>query len=76
MKAKIVPSFHYKDCISCSICVQACPVSAIALTHRAKQGKYVNDFPELVDYEGCIACRMCEKECPMDCINMASFYED
>lgn len=75
MKVKIVPSFHYDDCISCRICVQSCPVSAIDLTHKGKSGKYRNLFPELVDYNGCIGCAGCVKCCPMDCINMASYYE-
>ena len=75
MKAKKVPSFKYKDCISCRICVQACPVSAIELTYKGKSGKYKNYFPELIDYNGCIGCALCESSCPMDCINMASYYE-
>ena len=76
MKPKKVPSFNYKNCISCRICVQVCPVSALDLTREGKSGKYRNLFPELVDKDGCIGCAMCVKECPMDCINMASYYKE
>ena len=75
MKAKIVPSFKYKDCISCSICVQACPVSVLELSRFGKSGKYKNNFPQLIDAKGCIGCKQCETSCPMDCISMAAYYE-
>jgi len=76
LKAKKVPSFKYKNCVNCGICVQACPVSAIDMTHIGKNGKYTNVFPELVDYDGCIGCALCVGSCPMECINMASFYRE
>lgn len=75
MKPKIIPSFKYKDCLSCSICVQACPVSALSLTLAGKSGKYRNNFPELVDATGCIGCKLCVTSCPMDCITMRAIYE-
>lgn len=56
-----------KNCLSCSICVQACPVSALSLTKAGKSGKYSNLFPEL-NPEVCIGCGLCAKSCPMDCI--------
>jgi len=74
MKVKKVPSFHTKECISCSICVQACPVSALSLTKPGKSLKYKNYYPELVA-EKCIGCALCVKSCPMDCIGMAAYYE-
>ena len=76
MKPKIVPSFHYKNCINCGICVQACPVSALEMSHPGKNSKYRNMFPELTDADGCISCKQCVTACPMECIAMASFYED
>ena len=72
--AKKIPSFHYKNCVSCSICVQACPVGALDLTRPGKSGRYRNLFPELVN-ERCIGCALCVKNCPMDCINMQAVYE-
>lgn len=58
-----------KDCLSCSICVQACPVSALTLTLEGKSGKYSNLFPELSE-EDCIGCGICAGACPMSCITL------
>ena len=76
MKVKKVPSFNYKDCINCGICVQECPVSAIDKTREGKNLKYRNVFPELVNYNGCIGCGLCVSSCPMDCISMAAYYHE
>lgn len=73
-KAKKIPSFHLKNCVSCSICVQACPVGALDLTKPGKSGRYRNLFPELVN-ERCIGCALCVRSCPMECINMQAVYE-
>ena len=72
--AKKIPSFHYENCVSCSICVQACPAGALDLTRKGKSGRYRNLFPELVN-DSCIGCALCVKSCPMDCINMQAVYE-
>ncbi|MBR2541239.1 MAG: 4Fe-4S binding protein [Mogibacterium sp.] len=74
MAVKKYPHFHYDNCVSCGICVQACPVGAIDLTRRGKSGKYKNNFPEIVN-DRCIGCSMCATSCPMDCINMTADYE-
>lgn len=58
-----------KNCLSCSICVVACPVSALSLTKEGKSGKYSNVFPELTE-EKCIGCGICVKNCPMSCISL------
>lgn len=58
-----------KECMSCSICIQACPVSALSLTREGKSGKYPNLFPEL-NLEKCIGCGICVKSCPMLCLTM------
>lgn len=59
------------NCISCSICIQSCPVSALSLSLKGKSGKYDNFFPE-PDYEKCIGCGLCVKACPMECIALIS----
>lgn len=64
------PEFHYRDCVSCGICVQACPVSCLAMTNIRKQGKYDKPCPEIAE-SGCIGCGLCQKACPMDVIVMA-----
>lgn len=48
-------------CIGCTLCIQACPVDAIA--GAAKQMHTV--VPEL-----CTGCDLCVAPCPVDCITM------
>ena len=74
MAFKKTPDFHYENCVSCSICVQACPVGALDLTRKEKSGSYRNLFPELVN-KSCIGCGLCAKSCPMECIRMVIPYE-
>ena len=69
MAARKYVEFDLKNCLSCSICVQACPVSALSLSKAGKSGKYPNLFPEL-RAEACIGCGSCVKCCPMDCISL------
>ena len=71
MAFKKTPDFHYENCVSCSICVQACPVGALDLTRKGKSGRYRNLFPELVND----SCGLCAKSCPMECITMVIPYE-
>ena len=63
------PVFDYLPCVSCGICSQACPVSALAMRKEGKSGKYRNLFPEIAK-EGCIGCGRCADACPMDAIRM------
>ena len=49
------PVFNYHDCVSCGICAQACPVSALGMMKEGKSGKYRNIFPELINNK-CISC--------------------
>ena len=63
------PVFDYLNCVSCGICAQACPVSALGMQKESKSGKYRNVFPELVN-ENCIGCGQCAKTCPMEVISM------
>ena len=62
------PEFRYANCVSCGICVQACPISCLAMTRQGKQGKYLNAFPECG--QGCTGCGLCARSCPMDVIQM------
>lgn len=62
------PEFHYKECISCGICVTACPVSALSLT-KFNIDKLKKAYPEL-NGRDCIGCGLCGKSCPMQAIVM------
>ena len=63
------PVFDYLHCVSCGICAQSCPVSALGMKKEGKSGKYRNVFPEAVR-DTCIGCGLCAKSCPMEAITM------
>ena len=69
------PVFPYLTCVSCGICAQACPVSALAMCREGKSGKYRNVFPELRG-DRCIGCGQCARSCPMGIIRMEEVGED
>ncbi len=50
-----------KDCIGCTLCIQACPVDAIV--GAAKQ------MHTVIESE-CTGCELCVQPCPVDCILM------
>jgi len=50
-----------KDCIGCTLCIQACPVDAIL--GAAKQ-------MHTVIADECTGCELCVPPCPVDCIIM------
>jgi formate hydrogenlyase subunit 6/NADH:ubiquinone oxidoreductase subunit I len=68
MMAKKIPGFLFDQCISCSICVQECPVSCIELSVNGVD-KFNNLYPKVESLE-CIGCSMCAKACPMEAIVM------
>lgn len=68
--ARKQPIFSYKNCVSCGICAQACPVSCLAMTCIRTQGEYKKPCPQMAE-EGCTGCGLCAKACPMNAISMA-----
>lgn len=62
------PEFLFDQCISCSVCVQGCPVSCIDLSVNGVD-KFNNLYPT-VDKVKCISCAICAKNCPMEAIVM------
>ena len=68
------PEFDYLICVSCGICAQACPVSALGMKKEGKSGKYRNVFPELITVadskNACIGCGQCARACPMEAIRL------
>lgn len=67
MPGKKMPIFNFELCVSCSICAQHCPVSAIELSCR-RDNKDTNLYP-VVD-TSCIGCGSCERMCPTYAVSM------
>jgi electron transport complex protein RnfB len=66
-KAKSVAFIDENTCIGCTLCIQACPVDAIA--GAAKQ------MHTIIASE-CTGCELCLAPCPVDCISMEVIGED
>jgi Na+-translocating ferredoxin:NAD+ oxidoreductase subunit B len=60
-RPRSVAFIESKDCIGCTLCIQACPVDAIV--GASKQMHVV-----LSDW--CTGCDLCIPPCPVDCIKM------
>ena len=60
-KPKMLAVIEEKDCIGCTLCIQACPVDAIL--GAAKQ------MHTVITAE-CTGCELCLPPCPVDCIRM------
>jgi len=73
-KKRLIPSFEFSLCMSCSICVQACPFSCLELAAAGKAGpaarRYGKRFPFLQRQESCTGCGICMQACPLDCVTM------
>ena len=57
-------------CMSCAICLDACPVNCLTLELTGKKGD-LHARPVLKDGRACIGCGFCAAECPVDAICMA-----
>lgn len=64
------PLFNLSACMACTICVEACPVNAIALEATRGTRETIR-YPHLAVKRGCIACEFCMRECPTDAIQMS-----
>lgn len=65
-KPKAVAFIDENTCIGCTLCLQACPVDAIA--GAAKQ------MHTIIATE-CTGCELCVPPCPVDCISMITIEE-
>ena len=66
VKPKAVAYIDENTCIGCTLCIQACPVDAIA--GAAKQ------MHTIIASE-CTGCELCVAPCPVDCISMVPLKE-
>jgi electron transport complex protein RnfB len=66
-KGKAVAFIDENTCIGCTLCIQACPVDAIA--GAAKQ-------MHTIIAQECTGCELCLPPCPVDCIIMQPVEED
>ena len=55
------------DCIGCALCIDACPVDAIAGASK---------FLHAVIPERCTGCELCIPACPVDCIELVARSEE
>lgn len=65
-KTRMVAFIDEPICIGCTLCLQACPVDAIA--GAAKQ------MHTIIESE-CTGCELCVEPCPVDCIYMVPIKE-
>ena len=65
-KLKAVAFIDESTCIGCTLCIQACPVDAIA--GAAKQ-------LHTVIASECTGCELCIPPCPVDCISMVAIID-
>lgn len=63
------PVFNSVPCMSCNMCIDACPANCLALS-EAKGQKDPHGHPFLKDEKACIGCGICEAECPVAAVTM------
>jgi formate hydrogenlyase subunit 6/NADH:ubiquinone oxidoreductase subunit I len=65
------PTFNYRACVKCLICVAACPAGSIALVRSLPRPWRIDGaYPILVDAKTCVGCGFCAESCPTDAIVM------
>lgn len=58
-------AFHPDICISCDMCVRACPSKCIALESKRNETTGKKDLKwYTIDFAKCNFCRLCEEACP------------
>lgn len=66
-KAPAVAFIIEKECIGCTLCIQACPVDAILGAAK--------NMHQVIGSE-CTGCELCLAPCPVECIEMVPIRED
>jgi electron transport complex protein RnfB len=62
------PSVKLRECVSCMVCLQSCPVNC--LEWGAPDPANHRVFPVLGQPGLCIACEFCAQACPVEAIEM------
>jgi len=65
-KPKSVALVDENTCIGCTLCLQACPVDAIAGAAKQLHTIIASD---------CTGCELCIEPCPVDCITMIPLHQ-
>lgn len=63
------PAIDQMLCSACSMCVDICGFSCIAITYPAFQGD-LKVYARLQDEKKCVGCGLCETVCPLHAITM------
>ncbi|NTW04732.1 MAG: NADH-quinone oxidoreductase subunit I [Peptococcaceae bacterium] len=79
-KIEMFPRFHGRfvidpdKCISCGLCVNACPNKVIQL-EKQKVGtkQYLTKYTMKIEY--CLFCGLCVEVCPKDAINFSEIID-
>jgi formate hydrogenlyase subunit 6/NADH:ubiquinone oxidoreductase subunit I len=63
------PAIDKVKCMSCNICIDACPADCLAPVYTEDtEDRHV--YPYLKNEKACIACGFCQLECPVGAIEM------
>jgi NAD-dependent dihydropyrimidine dehydrogenase PreA subunit len=65
------PQFDITTCMSCRICIDACPVHCLDLSEAANHGD-PHGRPYMANAKTCIGCGFCARECPVEAIAMTA----
>ncbi|MGA3206322.1 MAG: 4Fe-4S binding protein [Syntrophales bacterium] len=63
------PRFDKMTCMSCRICIDACPVHCLYLSEAANHID-PHGRPYMANEKACIGCGFCARECPVEAIAM------
>jgi formate hydrogenlyase subunit 6/NADH:ubiquinone oxidoreductase subunit I len=64
-----IATVNVQDCMSCGVCVQACPFSYLELS-KISVDALRKTYPQLVAGHRCTGCGLCVTACPVDSISI------
>jgi ferredoxin len=65
------PRFDRKACVSCRICIDACPVGCLGLSDPEGPDD-PHGYPFMENEKACIGCGFCARECPVEAVAMSA----